>query len=156
MCEESNLEASLWTFVLLLFSVSVANFGLFLLSIKREYLGTFFDMRTGSRFVLDNYHAAKNDAMRFDIFTHHPSYYNAIVPELMSWLNENWGKWDEEKPEFFTAIAISGVPEDMLPVDVLNRLGKNKMERRASLKAKIAVEAKEKEERRGSRVVPNS
>ena len=78
----------------------------------------------------------------------------------MTWLNDNWDKWEEEKPEWFTAAAISTVPQDMLPVRVKNKLGGTKEERRNSLNKQIVEEAKGKEERerakREGEVVPVS
>ena len=55
ICEETALESSLWALVAGLFAVSMISFGLFLTLINRNYLWTFFDMRTGKQFVLDNY-----------------------------------------------------------------------------------------------------
>ena len=61
--------------------------------------------------------------MKFNIFVKHPDYYASINEELMKWLNDNWSKWEETSPEWFTAEAISKVPADMLPVSVLASMG---------------------------------
>jgi len=147
ICVETALESLLWALVAGLFSISMISFGLFLTLINRNYLWTFFDMRTGKQFVLDNYHAAETDASRFDVFTHHESFYNPIVGELTKWLDANWEKWEEEKPDWFTASAIASIPEDMLPVRVKNKLGGTKQERRNSLNKQNAEESKAKAEK---------
>jgi len=56
------------------------------------------------------------------VFTHHRNFYDSIQEDIMKWLNDNWERWEEETPEFFTAQAISTVPEDMLPISVLKRM----------------------------------
>jgi hypothetical protein len=142
VCEESGLEASLWTVVICLFVLSMLSFCGFLFSINREYWVTFFDTRTGPQFAVDNYKAAATDVMRFDIFTHHPSFYSSISEELYKWLTDNWDRWEEEKPDWFTAAALLNIPEDILPVKFKLGLGGSKGERRESLKLMVVEEEK--------------
>ena len=146
ICEETALESSLWALVIGLFALSMISFVMFLMSINREYLWTFFDTRTGKQFAIDTYHDSVTDGTRFEVFGHHESYYNSIAGELMTWLDANWEKWEEEEPDWFTASAIASIPEDMLPVRVKNKLGGTKQERRNSLNKQIAEEAAKKEE----------
>jgi hypothetical protein len=144
VCEESGIEASLWNVVICLFVLSMLSFGGFLLSINREYWVTFFDKRTGHAFLCDLWRNGTNDKERFYVFSKHPSYYDSIAEELMKWLTDNWDRWEEEKPDWFTAAAIARIPEDMLPVKFKLGLGGNKEERRESLK-KMFLEEKQKE-----------
>ena len=65
----------------------------------------------------------------------------------MTWLDANWDKWEEEKPDWFTASAIASIPEDMLPVRVKNELGGTKREIRNSLNKEIPEETKAKREK---------
>ena len=69
--------------------------------------------------MLDNFHEAENDEMRFDVFTHHLSLYESIEDELKTWLGENWERWEEKKEDWFNAAAISTVSEDFLPKKAL-------------------------------------
>ena len=64
----------------------------------------------------------------------------------MKWLHENWEKWEESSPEWFTADAISKVPSDMLPLSVLQRMGGEK-----GRKASIAQ--MKKEQANGGKIV---
>jgi len=111
VCAESGLEASLWNVVICLFVLSMLSFGGFLFSINREYWVTFLDMRTVKQIAVDNYKAAETDVMRFNIFTIHESIYSSISEELNKWLNDNWDRWEEEKPDWFTAAIISKFPK---------------------------------------------
>ena len=123
----------LWKVVTGLLIFSMLNFGLFLKSINQNYLWTFFDTRTGKQFVCDKFQEP-TDAGKFEIFFKHPSYYRSIDEELMKWLNDNWSKWEETSPDWFTADAISKIPSDMLPVAVLASMG-GKVGRRKSIDA---------------------
>ena len=115
--KDSNDEVINVLFALVggLFVLSMLSFVGFLSLINKEYLRTFFDCRTAGQFVLANYNKAETDAMKFDIFTHHRSFYDPIQSELKTWLNENWERWEDEKPDFFTPAAISDIPSDLLP-----------------------------------------
>ena len=106
-----------------LFIFSMINFGLFLKMINQEYIATFFSTTTGKEFAVQNYEEATTDALKFEIFGHHRSYYDSIQSELMKWLNENYETWEETSHDWFTADAISNIPSDMLPVSVLQRMG---------------------------------
>jgi len=141
VCEESRFEASLWNVVICLFVLSMFSFGGFLLSINRKYWVTFFDTRTGKQYRVDVYHEVVSDESKFEIFGVHPSYYDSIAEELMKWLTDNWDGWEGEKPDWFTAAAISNIPEDMLPMKFKLKLGGSKDERRKSLKKMVVEEA---------------
>ena len=55
----------------------------------------------------------------------------------MKWLTENWDRWEEGKPEWFIATAISIIPEDMLPMRFKLGIVENEIERMESLKKKL-------------------
>ena len=69
------------------------------------------------------FNTASSEKAKIYIFTHHPSFYDSINSELLKWLNDNWEKWGESGPGWFTADAIATVPPDMLPVRVLIDMG---------------------------------
>ena len=105
----------LWYIVIGLFLTSILCFSLFILQINKDYRWTFIDTRTGKTFAVETFEEAETDASKFEIFGHHPSFYFKIKNELMKWLEDSWEKWEDEKPEWFTAQAISQIPADMLP-----------------------------------------
>ena len=71
----------LWKLVAGLFMFSFVNFGLFLKSIKPEYLWTFFGAQTGKQFAVSAYHQAESEEMKFNVFNHHRSFYLSINDE---------------------------------------------------------------------------
>ena len=140
----------LWKLVAGLFLFSMLNFGLFLKSINENFLKTFYSPITGKQFVVITYfEEAETDSERFKIFGKHRSYYYSIQSELMKWLNDNWEKWEEEKPEVFTAKNIVKIPADMLPIKYLKSIG-GLEGRRMSLDKLIREEEEEDKAKRES------
>jgi len=121
--EYGATELPLQELVIGLFVLSMLCFVGFLKLIKKEYLWTFFDRRTGSQFVIDTFHELESDAMKFETFGYHRYLYESIEEELKTWLEENWERWEEEKKDWFNAVAISTVPSDFLPKKALSDMG---------------------------------
>ena len=145
----------LWMIVGGLFIFSMINFSLFLKMTNQESIPTFFSTTTGKEFAVQNYEEAETDALKFEIFGHHRSYYDSIQSELMKWLNDNYKQWEESSPDWFTADAISNIPPDMLPVSVLQRMGGVKG-RKASIAQTKEEEAKGRKIRGADlKVIPN-
>ena len=122
------------------------SFGLFLSLINKEYLVTFYDKRTGSEFLCDNWRNGISDKERFYVFSKHASLYEeSINKELKIWLSENWDRWEEEKEDWFTAKMIGKIPSELLPEQFSNRLGVNAKGRRKSIDSMVKAEEKEME-----------
>ena len=119
------------------------SFGLFLSRINKEYLVTFFDMRTGSQFLCDNWRKGVSEKERFYVFSKHKSLYRSINKELKDWLSENWDRWEEEEAEWFTAKMIGKIPSELLPEKFSNKLGVDVKGRRKSIDAMIKAEEKD-------------
>jgi len=120
---KAGTELPLQEFVIGLFLLSMLCFFGFLFLIKKEYLWTFFDRRTGSQYVIDNWRNGISDKDRFYVFSKHPSLYKSINKELKDWLSENWERWEDENEDWFGAAAISTVPSDLLPKKALSDMG---------------------------------
>ena len=124
-CEADETELlPLHELVIWLFFLSMLCFVGFLRLINKEYLWTFFDTRTGSEYVIDNFHVAeRSDEMKFKVFGAHRSLYDSIEEELKQWLESNWERWQGENENWFSAVAISTVPADYLPKKALSDMG---------------------------------
>ena len=101
----------------LLSIMSILFFALFTRYINKGYLETFFTTTTAKQFHCQKYHDAVNDSARLSIFSLHPSYYNEIRGEVCSFVRDNWERWNDEKPEWFTTRVRASVPLDMIPKD---------------------------------------
>lgn len=137
------ISEHLWEVVGVLFLFSVLSFCGFLCIINKKYIPTFFTTASGKDYAVSMYEKAETDALKFEVFDHHPSFYDKIVPEIMTWLDNNWDTWEVDMPDWFVASKIKDVPPDMLPVRVLAAMGGIKG-RRASIDAMKKEEEKKK------------
>ena len=104
---------ALWKIVGCLFALSVLSMISFLLLIDRNYVGTFFDTTNGKGWVSRK--LFQNEESKFAIFEYHPSFYMHVSSDLMKWLNDNWSRWEEERPEWFVS-TIFGYEWNILPL----------------------------------------
>ena len=141
-CDQGAFEP-LWFVVSGLFVLSVLSFGIFLRLINKNYLCTFYDARTGKEFITACFQLLKTDKEKFNSFFRHRSLNADIEPELKVWLEENWERWEEERPDWFTPAAIKSVPIDMLPQVLLKKHGGIEGAR-ASIRRSIVREKEEK------------
>jgi hypothetical protein len=100
-------------------------FSVFLTNINPKYLTTFFTTATAKASAVALFYSGSNDAMKIDIFDHHPSFYANIRDELKEWVGDNWNRWNEEKEEWFTSKVISNIPNEFIPQDALKELEKS-------------------------------
>ena len=111
---DEDRVTSLWIFVFVACAMFVFSSILFFTKMNQDYLWTFFDTRTGKQYTVDRFNEAESDASKFEVFEYHRSQYASIEPELKTWLADNWDKWVRDKPEWFTAVAISKIPPKLL------------------------------------------
>ena len=151
-----ELISILWKIVSGLFVMSMLSFCLFLASINRDYIKTFFNTQTGQEFLCETWRNAKVDKEKFYVFSKHKSYYKSINKELEEWLLENWDKWEEDKEEWFNIQTISKIPDELIPKVVMKKYGGKKGRRKsdkAAIKAEVDKEVEEEKERKASLVL---
>ena len=125
-----------------LYSVWFISGVVFIAVIKREYWHTFFSLDTASdynkRFFVNL--RDDQDEAKSSMFSCHPDNYKSWGDELMKpWTLENWSRWEEEKPAWFTDTWIESVPNNYIPYDWRVKYNKTKgrvdpqMRRRSSV-----------------------
>ena len=126
----------------------------FALVIKRKYLHTFYDMDTASTFNQKAFlHLREDqDLEKSDILNGHPDIYMAWGDELIKpWTINNWNRWEEEKPAWFTDKWIESVPNEYIPFEWRVKYKKTKgrvddsqlQRRRSSISVRELVGGKE-------------
>ena len=100
----------------------MAASGVFLSVIKKKYIGTFFSTQTGNEWVQSLFLEGATDQVKAEILGCNPHCWKSIRPQVGAWLLENWDKWEDEKPEWFSDIFMSWVDDDIMPPDALRRL----------------------------------
>ena len=57
----------------------------------------------------------ENDAMKFEVFSYSRHQWVSIEGEIKKWVELNWAKWEEEKPDWFTDVWKARVPVEFIP-----------------------------------------
>jgi len=134
---EGELKSEIETGLVVSFTVwlllNIAFFGI----IDLAYLHTFFGTMTAPQYTVQLYKDAKDDAMRWDaVFTNRISYTKPIHGEVKEWVKENIERWRSEKPSWF---HVDLIPDDFLPVDVIEAEGGTRRRRRSSISVREII-----------------
>ena len=116
--EASEMRVIAWS----MFVAWLALFGVFMLLMKHEYRKTFWSRQTGAEVTRSYFLEGKSDEMKAIIFTSNKKQWNVIRDEVKAWVLQNWWKWKEEKPAWFTDNFIANVPDDMIPSEAMRNL----------------------------------
>ncbi|GMI18588.1 hypothetical protein TrLO_g8969 [Triparma laevis f. longispina] len=116
--EKSSPEGCSWEESTMIRTMCFSCLGLLLsltfllLTIKRSYICTFTNPQTGKSYVQEKFFNDELDRYKVLIFANNE---NNWVPQIGSevkiWLNENLGKWVEEKQSWFDAHYKSTIPD---------------------------------------------
>ena len=107
-----------------LFGLWFISVGLFFHAINRELWTSFYSTKTGCDNSKEYFLEGQDDATRSVIFTDNIDLWMSIKTEVKAWTLDNWSKWEEEKPDWFTAAFKASVPDDMMPNEVLDELNR--------------------------------
>ena len=92
---------------------------MFLANIKMEYIATFTDTHNAIQYNVDKFRdPSASDAQKVSVLGSTPIYWHPLEGEIRTFFAENWDRWEEEQPSWFTPGYISNVPLDMLPSEV--------------------------------------
>jgi hypothetical protein len=124
-----------WAIMATLSSAWVIVFVAFLLLIKKQFVGTFFSLRTGNEEIQYDFLEAVEDSARARILRRNRVKWLAIRGDVRQWCLEGWAIWDEEKPAWFTPSWVAKVDDDMIPAEFLEaaRQAKIQQKRRQSI-----------------------
>jgi hypothetical protein len=121
-----------WEVVGLCTPLSLVCFMAFFKYIEREYWGTFISFERGKDLTVRKFkegsEVVKVDAA-LDTSEHH---WKSIRAEIKDWVEANWERWEEEKPEWFDETMRARVPVEYIPTAAKKR---NESVRRASADA---------------------
>ena len=141
---DDKLDANtLQTILTVMSAIWITSLITFVSVINKKYLRTFYNLDTASQYsrkiVLNC--REDQDEYKSGALTEHPDIYAAWGDELLKpWTLENWNRWEEEKPAWFTDAWIDNVPNHYIPYDWRVKYKKTKgrvddpqMRRRSSL-----------------------
>ncbi|GMH81378.1 hypothetical protein TL16_g08911 [Triparma laevis f. inornata] len=103
-----------------LYSVWLISAIFFIFSIKREYLQTFYSLDTTNEYDRKFWSRLRKDqdAEKAGVLRDHPNCYAGWGDELLKpWTLQNWDRWEEERPAWFTDAWVECVPNEFIPFD---------------------------------------
>ena len=111
-------EGSVWWWVVgITTAVWLSVFGVFVSIMKEEYRESFYSTETSKQLTCSYFLDNEDEALKSCIILMQPYQWKEIREDVKEWVNDNWWKWQQEKPDFFTETFIQSVPKDMIPED---------------------------------------
>ena len=93
------------------------------LTINPEYLHTFVSLQTGYAATQSIFlNSQGNDAKRINIFYRNERHWQAIRDRVRQWVLSVYAAWQALMPAFFTADLQARIPDDFMPVQVVQDL----------------------------------
>jgi len=93
----------------------LVTFAVMLLFMKGKYRKSFFSTMTGAQMTCNYFTANTDEAIKSLVFLCNNNQWKRIRPDVKTWIAENWFRWEETNPAFFTEMFKSSVPTDMIP-----------------------------------------
>ena len=124
--------ATLYGALSLLTTVAVLSLMVFLLTIKRRYIHTFFSTASGNFQAQSSFLNGKTDAEKMHIFKRNVRLWQSIYPQVSDFVLNNWERWEEEKEDWFSEKLVASIPDDMIPKPNLEALGGAEGRRRST------------------------
>jgi hypothetical protein len=97
--------------------ITTVCFAVFFLNIERKYLHTFWSITRGKDMTMAYFLEGKSDEIKFSVFKRSKHHWVSIEGEIKKWVDLNWAKWEEEKPDWYTDAIKAKVPVDFIPAD---------------------------------------
>ena len=141
---EEQLQGSLGSLI----TIFLISFTLFMLKIERKYLWTFLSPETGHGKAKRLFKTGKDDLEKSQILRRQKRQWTSIRPQVAEWLDQNWDKWERDKPDWFNVVFIDRVDDDIMPARVLARLKQDAeggKRRRSSFMERVSVRVEEPE-----------
>jgi hypothetical protein len=145
-------ESSMWLLIGSLSVLWLLCFIIFILSIKKRYVHTFYNLETGNEWAENKLLKGETDFERADMFTINKKKWKRIEAEAKAWIQDNWERWEEEQPDWFTEVWKAGVDDDMIPEAEMRRqkVAGGGQRRRSSIGEMLGGSARD---RRGSATI---
>jgi hypothetical protein len=114
-------EKTAWLMVRSLCGAWLVFFLLFLKLMKKEYRTTFLSLETGNDWAMSFFLKGDTDVKRVKPLRLNKNKWKKIRPDVRDFVVENWERWEEEKPDWFTEVWKSRIPDDWLSAAELRR-----------------------------------
>jgi hypothetical protein len=112
--EEEQLKLA-WTVVGSVIPCTVVLFGVFFLSIEKNYWSTFISLERGKDVTVKTFKEGNESVKADEIFGTSKHHWKSIEAEVRDWVEANWERWEDEKPKWFDDAMRARVPVEYIP-----------------------------------------
>jgi hypothetical protein len=115
--DHTNFDrAVLQSMMLYIIPCTLFCFVIFFFYIDRKYLSTFFSMQRGTDYTVKYFREGKDDLTKAKLTLERSKYqWISIENEVKTWVEENWERWEEEKPSWFDEGMRAKIPMEYIP-----------------------------------------
>jgi hypothetical protein len=104
-----------WAVVMYFIPLSFFSSVLFFSNIERQYWQTFWSTQKGKDYTMSSFLESESAAVRIRVFKMSRHHWVSIEDSISKWVEENWERWENDKPEWFTGAMKAKVPNDFIP-----------------------------------------
>jgi hypothetical protein len=105
-----------WEVVGIFIPCTVVLFAIFFFNIEKEYWSTFYSLERGKDGPLARFSNSNDDKKKASaIFGNSKHYWKSIEEEVRTWVQANWERWEDEKPDWFDEAMRARVPVEYIP-----------------------------------------
>jgi hypothetical protein len=97
--------------------ITTLCFAIFFWNIEKRYWHTFWSTQRSKDYSMAFFLEGESDAIKTEVFGSSRNHWVSIEGEIKKWVNLNWAKWEEEKPDWFTDVMKATVPVDLIPAE---------------------------------------
>jgi hypothetical protein len=99
-----------WTVVGIFIPCTVVLFAVFFFSIEKKYWGTFYSLQRGKDLTVKNFREGSDAVKAKCIYKYSKHHWQTIEEEVKAWVEANWERWEEAKPDWFDETMRARVP----------------------------------------------
>ena len=109
----------------------------------RRDVKTFCSTETGHALAKRYFLEGKDDFTKSQVLGCNRYQWTSIRPQVAEWLDSNWDKWERDEPDWFNAVFIDSIDDDIMPARVLaqEKINAGGERRRSSLLERMSIRA---------------
>jgi hypothetical protein len=115
-------QSTAWIMVGALSGAWALFFVAFLKLMNSRHRATFFTTQTGGEWARSLFLEGERDITKIIPIGFNKKRWLPIRDDVKAWTLENWERWEEEKPTWFTDAWKRNLDDDMIPAESLRRM----------------------------------
>jgi hypothetical protein len=104
-----------WSVVNYIIPGSLVCFAVFFFNIEKKYWHTFWGTQRSKDLSMAYFFEGNTDAAKFGVLRCSRKHWVSITDEVKNWIEINWRRWEEEKPDWLPDQQKALVPVEFIP-----------------------------------------